>query len=381
MDTLPANACLFTYDAISMYTNIDTQQCIQRLTSFLTDPTTLDRFPHIKPKPLVEALNIVMTNNRMRFGNLLIHQHKGIAMGMAPAPSIANLFVAIYEATHIVTFPKTSLPFLRRFIDDGFGIWLRDCNPTQDALQWETFQQLVNSMGLQWEFSTRSNTVTFMDLNIHLTNGRLTTSLYAKKQALHLYIPPASCHAPGIATGLIHGHFHRLFLLCSHETDIQQEIYHFFNRLLDRGYSLTQLIPIFLTAEHKARQHRTRQLLLQNNPHIHPQQAAAGDARLAQNFKGPNNKGVLLHLQYHPSNPSTKVIQQLWRQHVLTPPDATPLYQLKNRDGRPIDIRRLTIAYSRAPNLGNLLSCRKLQAQIDTDSQHRLYTEEQQSPT
>jgi hypothetical protein len=49
----------------------------------------------------------------MRFGNLLVHQHKGIAMGMAPAPSIANLFVAIYEEAHMTSFPKEKLPFLR----------------------------------------------------------------------------------------------------------------------------------------------------------------------------------------------------------------------------------------------------------------------------
>jgi len=181
MELLPANACLFTYDAISMYTNIDTQQCIQRLTSYLTEATTHEQFPHLKPKALIEALDIVMNNNRMRFGNLIVHQHKGIAMGMAPAPSIANLFVALYEASNIITFPKTSLLFLRRFIDDGFGIWLRNCDPIQDAMNWNTFQQLVNSMGLQWEFSPRSDTVTFMDLNIHLTNGRFVigfASLY-----------------------------------------------------------------------------------------------------------------------------------------------------------------------------------------------------------
>jgi hypothetical protein len=69
----------------------------------------------------------------MCFENHFVHQHKGIAMGMAPAPSIANLFVGMYEETHIVSFPKITLPFLRRFIDDGFGIWLRDDDPMKDA--------------------------------------------------------------------------------------------------------------------------------------------------------------------------------------------------------------------------------------------------------
>jgi hypothetical protein len=121
---LPPNACLFTYNAVSMYTNIDTTQCLTRLTSYLEDPTTSETYPHLSPTPLIEALHIIMKNNRMKFGDLFAHQHKGIAMGMSPAPTIANLFVGIYERTHLNTFPTTSLFLLKRFIDDGFGIWL-----------------------------------------------------------------------------------------------------------------------------------------------------------------------------------------------------------------------------------------------------------------
>ncbi len=101
MEPLPANACLFTYDAISMYTNSNTQQRIGRLTSFLSDTATIHKFPHLKPTALIEAIKMVMNNNRMRFNVSIVHQHKGIAMGMAPAPSIANLFVAIFEASNL----------------------------------------------------------------------------------------------------------------------------------------------------------------------------------------------------------------------------------------------------------------------------------------
>ncbi len=109
MDTLPNNACFFTYDAISRYTNIDTTECINRLTTILTDPTSVNKYQHLKPKAVIEALHLVVHNNRMKFGNLIAHQHKGIAMGMASAPSIANLFIAIYKETHIPPFPTSSL--------------------------------------------------------------------------------------------------------------------------------------------------------------------------------------------------------------------------------------------------------------------------------
>ncbi len=47
-------------------------------------------------------MEIVMKNNRMRFGDLVFHQIHGVSMGMSYAPTIANLYVAIYEATHIL---------------------------------------------------------------------------------------------------------------------------------------------------------------------------------------------------------------------------------------------------------------------------------------
>ena len=120
----------------------------------------------------------------MKFGDLYAHQIKGIAMGMSPAPSIANLYVAIYERDHLNPCQHTALHFLRRFIDDGFGIWLRDPNPQTDNDNWTTFQNTINTMGLTWEFSPRSNTVNFMDIVITLTNGKFTTKLYSKPSAL-----------------------------------------------------------------------------------------------------------------------------------------------------------------------------------------------------
>ena len=217
-------------------------------------------------------------------------------------------------------------------------------------------------MGLTWEFSPRSHAVTFMDLNVTLSDGRISTSLYAKPMALHLYLPPTSCHTPGLTVGLIHGHFYRLFMLCSHKKDIELEIYNFFNCLLYRGYSLPTLVPIFLNAENKARTQRAQQLLLQQNLHTGPEIDTRCTALSVHTPSSLSDKSVCLHLRYHPANPPSHTIQALWRRHVLTPLGETPLFDLKNRAGFSVDVRRLIIAYSRAPNLGNILSCRKIKA-------------------
>ena len=99
---LSKKCSIFSFDVISMYTNINTDECLARLTEFLTRPFTGIRFLYYPAKALIEALALVMKNNRMRFGDIIGQQLKGIAMGMSPAPAIANMFVAIYELEVII---------------------------------------------------------------------------------------------------------------------------------------------------------------------------------------------------------------------------------------------------------------------------------------
>ena len=183
--TVPPNASLITFDAISMYTKIDTEDCITRLTGFLSDPEVRKQFPHYNYKALIAALEIVMRNNRMRFGDIIAKQLVGIAMGMSPAPTIANLYVAIHEANELLRFLDSFLLKLWRFVDDGLAIWLHDDDPEVDAHNWASFQAAVNAGGLGWTFSDCCKKVIFMDLTIELS---MASSRLLSSRSLSLFI-------------------------------------------------------------------------------------------------------------------------------------------------------------------------------------------------
>ena len=68
-----------------------TLDCIDCLSVYLLDPLTKKKFPHCPPKALVTAIKLVVNNNRIKSGDIFVHQLKGIAMGMSPAPPITNL--------------------------------------------------------------------------------------------------------------------------------------------------------------------------------------------------------------------------------------------------------------------------------------------------
>ena len=114
---LPPNASIITFDAVSMYTNIDINDSIERISTFLANIWDKRACKTIK-----SAMEIVMKNNRMRFGDLIYHQIRGVAMGMSPAPTIPNLYVAIFELKHIIPLLDKFLLFYKRFIDNGFAI-------------------------------------------------------------------------------------------------------------------------------------------------------------------------------------------------------------------------------------------------------------------
>ncbi len=132
----------------------------------------------------------------MKFGDIVFHQIHKVAMGMSPAPTIANLYIAIYKAMHILPLFPSFLFYLKRFIDDGLGIWLHDPDPDADAANWILFKTLINAMGLRWTSTKLSKKVIFMDVTIEISGSRLVTALYAKPMAMYQYILPTSCHPP-----------------------------------------------------------------------------------------------------------------------------------------------------------------------------------------
>ena len=63
---LSVNALIATYDAVSMYTNIDSEQCLVVLSTYLRDPSTHQKNDY-DPTTLIAALEIVLRSNIMKF--------------------------------------------------------------------------------------------------------------------------------------------------------------------------------------------------------------------------------------------------------------------------------------------------------------------------
>jgi hypothetical protein len=337
-----ANGCrllLFTADAVSMYTNINTAHALPLLAEFLWHhPIAKEHLFH--PEPVIEALAIIMKNNIFKFDDCYFHQLSGTAMGTPPAPPYATIYFAILELAAVPEF-KSQLLFYKRYIDDVFGIWIHDRDPEVDITNWNHLKQRWNTFGnLRWTFEERSQQINFLDMTICLQDGHLSTKLFEKPENIYAYLPPFTCHPPGIINGLITGEVTRALQLTSTPTNLKASFKKLFARICAQGHNpnKTQL--------------RINAAILKFRV---PKYIDVG---------APKDKKVFFHIHFHPQDPPRSILQQLFKTHILHPLNKPVLQHLQNQSRRYIETDHLVVAYHHQHNLKNLLFPRNFRAPL-----------------
>jgi len=357
--TWPTNSTVFTCDAVSMYTNIHLKHALPMIQHFLTEHELgkqILRKEGINISALTAALELVMNNNVFRFGDTYFLQKNGTAMGTPPAPTYATLYFAIWEILIVPEFPE--LVLYLRYIDDGLGIW-NPIDQLNDRERWLLFQQRMNDFGvdhqffrlnpefnpLSWTFSDKETDAIFLDINISLNDGHITTKIYEKPLNLHLYIPPHSCHSPGVLKGFIFGCANRANALCTNKDDRMPFMRKTFSRLLDRGHDPISIRPMFKEAF-------TTIFGMGSN-----------STQPARNTnKKRSGTPLFLHLPYNPADPHSSRIQTAFKSCIVQPQNEEHILNLDtmNSFGGNPDFDSLIVCYHGQPNLGNMLSPRKL---------------------
>jgi hypothetical protein len=313
--TVQPGDIMFTYDITSLYTNIETKRALTILQEFLPQ-TTFTRL-------LLRGLQIIMENNYFSFGDTQWKQMKGTAMGTSCAPCFATLYLGAIEEK---LFQSGSSPrFYRRFIDDGFGIWN---NPKPFSLN-NFMARLRRDSKLQFETQICTTEACFLDVVIR-KESKYETKTHQKALNLFLYLPKHSAHPPGILKSLIYGR-----IMVFHKQNSKKEDFLYFSRMLlirliQRGYKIDILLPIFKDAFAQ----------IQQDPLIAPRKR--------------NVEQVHLKLPYDPNGLTSKQIRTMFEVEALTP-------YLQERG-----IQRVILCYKRPPNLRQSLCPSKLQDSNDS---------------
>ncbi len=256
-----------------------------------------------------------MNNNVFQFDNTYWLQTCGTSKGTSCACTYATLYWAYIEHKYIIPKWNHQLHFIRWFIDDKFGVW------TGSKEEFEDFKQDLNSYcQLQWTSDGLKTTVTFLDLTSIIDDKyHVTTKTFQKSTNLHLYIPPASAHPPGVLKNLIYGNLHRYWKQNTNVADYIEIAKQFAKHLIAHGYKKENIQNIFLKAAQKF-------------------------DKIIKKKANRDSNTLYLHWEYHPRDISKSKLRQLFKETLQTCSD----------------FNNLIICYSRTKNLRGSLMKRKL---------------------
>ena len=198
---------LSTYDFFTLYTSLPHNLIKEKLTELIEQTINREGSLHLacndkntfftseQPKryklwscqKMLDALHYLLDNIFIRFGSKLYRQIVGTPMGTNCAPLVANLFLFCYERDFMLSLSDNNqtdtieaFNSTSRYLDDILNI----DNPY--------FEQMVGQIyptELQLNKANSSNTeAPFLDLNLSITNGMVSSKIYDKRDDLNFEI-------------------------------------------------------------------------------------------------------------------------------------------------------------------------------------------------
>ena len=259
-----------------MYTVIPNDEGLRALRYFF------DRRSVLQPSTptLLRLAELVLTLNCFSFGDQFFKQINGVAMGTKMGPSYANLFVGYIENLIFQQYTGPKPEFFGRYIDDCIGA--TSCS--RDDL--DSFISYVNSFHPALEFTSEvsDRSVTFLDIQVSITDIHLSTTVHYKPTDSHSYLLYSSSHPKHTLNAIPFSQFLRLRRLCSDDNDFSNKCMEMRSFFLNRNYP-----------PHVVDQALRKVSLIDRNTALTPK------------VRAPNDR-IPFTLTYHPINSSIKPI-------------------------------------------------------------------------
>ena len=202
---------------------------------------------------ITSFLALCLRYNIFMFGTDHYRQLIGTAMGIHPAPSYANLFMAEMD-NNILQLSRTkyneNVKFFKRFLDDIVGLWtgtleelysfIDQINQLHPTIKFVLNHTSPHNCTMKEEHDCwcyQSKAVPFLDTQIWIQDGRIYSDLYRKPTDRCQYLLPSSCHPAHITANIPFSLAYRIVRICStlELRDVRLEELRTF--LLERNYS------------------------------------------------------------------------------------------------------------------------------------------------
>ena len=246
--TLNYSATLYSFDIVSLYTNITHDLGLKALEYFI------DKYRDIIPSRftkefIIKSVSFILNNNNFLFDNILYHQLTGTAMGTIMAPPYACLSIGFLEETKLYPEIKRNFPdlwsiiieYLSRYMDDGFTPWPDDADIN-------IFLQILNMLDPNIRFTLEKaknildknsiiQILNFLDISILLhENGEIETDIFYKETNSHDYLNYESHHPQHIKDNIPYNLAKRIIVFCTNYEKEKQRLDELKKWLINCGY-------------------------------------------------------------------------------------------------------------------------------------------------
>lgn len=213
---------IVTGDVVAFYPNIPLGQCIDIVTDLHTEHyySANANTPEVVPseealreeKIFIDCLRIGNENLVCQHTQKFYRQTRGLAMGVADSPDLANLYGYYFERRNgILNHPQ--IPFYGRYIDDCLAI----VYASSDREAINVVAGLVKFDGCQIEWSASDHFQNFLDMTIYRdpADNRIQHMPFRKARNHQERIPWISHHPRDVKRGTYLGELSRLAALSS----------------------------------------------------------------------------------------------------------------------------------------------------------------------
>lgn len=253
---IPKNAILFSFDVVSLYTNMRFEEIEKTFAPILNE-----RNLHATGAKLALW---VLQYSFIQFKDRIFHQVSGMAMGTNMAVEVANLFLYFgIDLSKVIQDCLSDGKFLvwKRYIDDCVGIY----NPNEDQANPRGLQHYLDHLnnlipGIRFTMEQSDKSLNVLDLEMFKVPCpddpdycTIQFKTFQKSLNKYLYLPALSSHSAALQRGFVKGELIRHIRNCTNRVDFITVRNLFRTRLRLRGYPDNWIDSVFRTVSYSDR--------------------------------------------------------------------------------------------------------------------------------
>ncbi|EYC24834.1 hypothetical protein Y032_0013g2128 [Ancylostoma ceylanicum] len=184
---LPGNACYASFDAVSLYTNINNDEAIDAVLDLLRRHHNEIHTFGLGEDDLRELLVTTLSCNIFQFDGEFYRQKRGLAMGLRISPLLAVIYMDRIERKSL----NSGIVFYKRYIDDVFVIGSADSDLNM-------LLGSLNTCDPNIRFTVESpddrGFLPFLNAKIRISHGTKQIMWYKKPQSRNIILHSRSAH-------------------------------------------------------------------------------------------------------------------------------------------------------------------------------------------